>query len=82
DVTADVKHVGDVQVDQGNTFRLDPYTLIDAAVSWRRGPVRVTLSAHNLFNQEYFWNGDISSGESVDPGSPRQILVTTSILFR
>ncbi len=82
DVTADVKHVGDVQVDQGNTFRLDPYTLIDAAVSWRRGPFRVTLSAHNLFNQEYFWNGDISSGESVDPGSPRQILVTTRILFR
>ena len=67
DVTVDVKHVGDVQVDQGIPFRLDPYTLFDAAVSWRSGPVRLTLSAHNLFNEEYFWNGDISNGESADP---------------
>jgi len=82
DVTVNVKHVGDVQVDQGNTFKLDPYTLVDAAVSWRRGPLRVTLSAHNLFDAEYYWNGDISSGESADPGRPRQVLLTTAVLFR
>ena len=82
DVTVNVKHVGDVQIDQGNTFKLDPYTLVDAAVSWRRGPFRLTLSAHNLFDEEYFWNGDISSGESADPGRPRQVLITTSLLFR
>ena len=82
DVSVDLKHVGDVQIDQGNTFTLDPYTLVDAAVSWRRGPVRLTLSAHNLFNEAYFWNGDISRGESADPGRPRQVLLTTSLLFR
>ena len=68
DITVDIKHVGDVMVDQGNTFKLDPYTLLDAAVSWRRGPTQVTLSAHNLFNEEYYWNGDTSLGESADPG--------------
>lgn len=82
DFTVNMKHVGDVQVDQGNTFRLDPYTLVDAALSWRRGPLRVTLSAHNLFNEAYYWNGDNSLGEAADAGRPRQVLVTTSLLFR
>ena len=81
DFTLDVKHVGTVQIDQRNTFELDPYTLVDAAVTWRRGPVRLTLAAHNLFDAEYFWNGDMSSGESADIGRPRQVLVTTSFVF-
>ena len=78
----DIKYVGNAQVDQGNTFRFDPYTLVDVSVSWRRGPLRFTLSGHNLFDQKYFWNGDISNGESADPGRPRQILFTTSLLFK
>ena len=82
DLVLNVKHVGDVQVDQRNTFEFDSYTLIDAAVSWRRDPLRLTLSAHNLFNEEYFWNGDRALGESADPGRPRQVLLTTSVLFR
>ena len=51
DATVSVKHVGDVLTDDGNTFGLTSYTLVDAAVSWRRGPVRFTLSAHNLFDR-------------------------------
>ena len=82
DFTVDVKHVGAVKIDQRNTFELDPYTLVDVAVTWRRGPLRLTLSAHNLFNTQYFWNGDISGGQSVDIGRPRQILLTTSFLFK
>ena len=81
DVTLDVKHVGDVMIDQGNSFELDAYTLVDAAVSWSREPVRLTLSAHNLFDEEYFWNGDISLAESADPGRPRQVLLTASFSF-
>ena len=80
-VSADVKHVGDVMVDQGNTFRFNPYTLLDVAVSWRRGPLRMTLSAHNLLNEAYFWNGDTSNGESADPGMPRLVLLTTAFSF-
>ena len=82
DLVLNLKRVGAVQVDQGNTFELDPYTLVDVAATWRRGSVRFTLSAHNLFNEEYFWNGDTSRGESADPGSPRQILLTTGFSFR
>ena len=81
-VRLDVKHVGDVMVDQGNTFMLDPYTLLDAAVSWYVGPTRITLSAHNLLNAEYYMNGDWSRAESADPGAPRQVLLTTSFSFR
>ena len=66
-IRLDVKHVGDVMVDRGNTFMLDPYTLLDVAVSWYLGPTRITLSAHNLLNEEYYWNGDTSRAESGTP---------------
>ena len=82
-VRVDVKHVGDVAVDQGNTFELDPYTLLDAAVSWWVSDViRLTLSAHNLLDEEYYWNGDTSRAESADPGAPRQVLLSASFSFR
>ncbi len=75
----DVKHVSDVQGNDDNSFGLASYTVVDAAVSLTRGPLRITLSAHNLLDEEYYWNGD---GESADPASPRQVLVTTSVRFR
>jgi outer membrane receptor protein involved in Fe transport len=74
-----VKHVSDVQGNDDNSFGLSSYTVVDAAVSVGRGPLRITLAAHNLLNEEYYWNGD---GESADPASPRQVLVTTSVRFR
>ena len=79
DATIDVKHVSDVQGNDDNTFLLDAYTVVDASVSWINGPLRITLSAHNLLDEAYYWNGD---GESADPGSPRQVLLTTSVRFR
>ena len=79
DATVNVKHVSDTYVDQDNTFLLDPYTLVDASVSWRYGPLRLTLAAKNLFNEEYYWQG---SEETVDAGRPRQVLVTTSVRFQ
>jgi iron complex outermembrane receptor protein len=78
DVAVDVKYVGDVAIDQINSFELDAYTLVDAAVSWTHQPVRLTLSASNLFDEEYFWNGDISIGESADVGRPRMVLLTAA----
>lgn len=79
DASIDIKHVSDTQGNNENTFRLEPYTLVDAAVSWRHRALRLTLSAHNLLNTEYYWNGD---HESADPGRPRQVLLTTSVLLR
>jgi outer membrane receptor protein involved in Fe transport len=79
DVTLNVKHLGSVQADRENTFTLASYGLVDAAVSWRHGVLGVTLSAHNLFNTEYYWNAD---GETADPGRPRQVLVTTRVRIK
>ena len=74
-----VKHVSAVQTDRENTFALDPYSLVDAAVTWRRDRMRITLSARNLFDRAYYWNGD---GETADPGQPRQVVVTASIRLK
>lgn len=78
-ITFDVKHVSDTATDRENTFFLPSYTMFDLAGTWRHGPLRVTLSAYNVFNQEYYWSG---GSETVDPGSPRRVLVTTSVLFK
>ena len=78
-VTFDVKHVGDTATDRENTFTVPAYSLVDVAGTWRRGPLRITLSAHNLFNEEYYWSG---GSETLDPGSTRRVLVTTSVLFK
>jgi iron complex outermembrane receptor protein len=78
-VTLDIKHVGDSATDRENTFTLPAYTLVNAAASWRGGPLRITVSANNLFDEEYYWSG---GSETVDPGSPRQVLLTTSFLFK
>jgi iron complex outermembrane recepter protein len=79
DANINVKHVGSVQTNRENTFAFDKYAVVDAAVTWRRGPLRFTLSAHNLLNEEYYWNGD---GEVADPGRPRQVLLTTSFVLK
>jgi iron complex outermembrane receptor protein len=79
DLTFDLKHVGDVVVDRENTFELGSYTLVDAAATWRRGRLRLTLAGHNLFNNEFYTEGD---SELASPGAPRQILLTTSVSFR
>ena len=39
DLTLDVKHVGETVGDDDNTFLIDGYTLVDAAATWRRGPL-------------------------------------------
>jgi outer membrane receptor protein involved in Fe transport len=52
---------------------------VDAAVTCRRDRLRITLSARNLFDRAYYWNGD---GETADPGQPRQVVVTASIRLK
>ena len=78
-LTVNVKHLSSVQTDTANTFSLPRYSVADAAISWRRGPLRITVSGHNIFDEKYYWNGD---GETADPGRPRQVLVGVSMVFR
>jgi len=77
--TLNVKHVSSTAADNDNTFAIPSYDVVDAAVSWKNGPLRVTLSAHNLFNAEYYWNSD---GETADPARPRQVLLTASVRIK
>ncbi|HKF69785.1 MAG TPA: hypothetical protein VKB36_24735, partial [Vicinamibacterales bacterium] len=77
--TLNVKHVSSTAADNDNTFTIPSYDVVDAAVSWKNGPLRVTLSAHNLFNAEYYWNSD---GETADPARPRQVLLTASVRIK
>lgn len=77
--TLNVKHVSTTVADNDNTFTIPSYNVVDAAVSWKNGPLRVTLSAHNLFNAEYYWNAD---GETADPARPRQVLLTASVRIK
>jgi outer membrane receptor protein involved in Fe transport len=79
DASLNMKHMGDVMADKENTFTIAPYTLTDAAVTWRHSFLRFTVSAHNLFDRQYYWNAD---GETADPGRPRQVLFTTSIVWK
>ena len=79
DATVNVKHMGGVQADRENTFTIDPYTLVDVAATWRHGPLRATLAVRNLFNEEYYWLAD---GSTADPGRPRQVLFTISVLVK
>ena len=78
DLTLDIKHVGETVGDDANTFLIEGYTLVDAAATWRRGPLRLTLSARNLFDEEYYFDGN---SESADPGPPRQVLLSSTIRF-
>jgi iron complex outermembrane receptor protein len=68
DLTLDIKHVGETVGDDSNTFLIDGYTLVDAGVTWRRGPFRVTLSARNLFDAEYYFDGNSESADPVRQG--------------
>ena len=76
EATLNVKHVSTTIADNDNTFVIPSYNVVDAAATWKHGPLRVTLSAHNLFNEEYYWNAD---GETADPARPRQVLVTVAV---
>jgi iron complex outermembrane receptor protein len=77
--TLNVKHVSTTAADNDNTFTIPSYDVVDAAVSWKNGPLRITLSAHNLFNAQYYWNAD---GETADPARPRQLLLSASVRIK
>jgi iron complex outermembrane receptor protein len=78
-VTVDVKHVGSTFGNDSNTAKIDGYTLLDVGATWQRGPLRITLSARNLLNQDFYFD---AGTESADPGPPRQVLLSTTIRIK
>ena len=80
DARFDVKHVGPTFGDDENSYRIPGYSLVDVAASWLHGSgLRITLSARNLFDEEYYFD---ASDSTADPAPPRQVLISTTIRFR
>jgi iron complex outermembrane receptor protein len=75
-----VRHVGDLYTDTGNTVRVDGYTIVDAALSYRLPWATVTLRGRNLANHFYaYWSG--YSATQVYVGAPRSVDLTLSTRF-
>ncbi len=78
-VSAGVFHVGARAANTANTFDLDAYTVIDAAVHYRLGRWGMMVNLRNLLDEEYFQSG---GGFVVAyPGAPRSVSTTLSFAF-
>jgi iron complex outermembrane receptor protein len=71
--------VGERQGDVDNSFTLDPYTLIDAAVFYERENASVSLNFKNILNQQYIESGGTRT--SVFPGEPFTVQGSISVNF-
>jgi iron complex outermembrane receptor protein len=73
------RHYTDQSGDLANSFQLPGYGIVDASVTYRRGPTQWQLNANNLGNKRY-WAGSYSD-VYVKPGEPRVIRGTVSWNF-
>jgi iron complex outermembrane receptor protein len=73
---AGIRAKGEQQGDAGNTFQVDSYVLVDAAVFFDRTRWRLTVNVKNLFDTEYFESGSFL--RTVVPGTPFSVLATLS----
>ncbi len=60
-----------------NLVRLPAYARADAAVSYRRGRVELSLNARNLLGRRYYETA--SSNFQILPGTPRDVIVTVRV---
>ena len=74
------KYVGKRFSNASNTLLLGPYPLLDGSVYWSPGPVRFTLSGHNVLDERYFTSGG-SGGDTVNLGWPRQLMLIASYVY-
>ena len=66
----------ELPVAYGESFDLPSYFLLNAALYYQRGPLRVQLNADNLLDRRYY-SGSYD-GLYVSPGTPRNLLGTVS----
>jgi catecholate siderophore receptor len=67
-VGAGLRYVSRQFIDEDNVYAIDGYALVDARVSWERGPLSLSLNFKNLTDREYETRGN--GGASVLPGEP------------
>ncbi|QEE30470.1 TonB-dependent siderophore receptor [Terriglobus albidus] len=73
------RHFTNQSGDLANTFQLPGYGLVDASISYRRGPAMWQLNANNIGNKRYY-SGSYND-LYVKPGEPRVIRGTVSWNF-
>ena len=76
---AGIFHVSERAGDLDNSFFIDEYTRVDAALYYEREQFRATLNFKNLFDVRYFAGSQ--SREEVIPGEPFTVLGTVSFEF-
>lgn len=80
-VGAGVQYVGERQLNDANTGKLDAYTVVDAMVSYQvTDAIGVQLNAQNLFDEEYFDRAH-GGGAHVIPGLGRTVILSTNFRF-
>jgi iron complex outermembrane receptor protein len=73
------RHYTDQSGDLANSFQIPGYGVVDASVTYRRGPTQWQLNVNNFGNTRY-WAGSYSD-VYVKPGEPRVIRGTVSWNF-
>ena len=76
---AGVFYISEREGDLDNSFSIDEYTRVDAALYYEREKFRATLNFKNLFDVRYFAGSQ--SREEVIPGEPFTLLGTVSFEF-
>ena len=76
---AGIFYVGERAGDLDNSFFVDDYTRVDAAVYYKRENFRAALNFKNLFDVRYFVGSQ--DREQVIPGAPFTVLGTVSVEF-
>ncbi len=71
--------VGERQGDNDNTFTLDPYALLDAAIYYESDSTRASINFKNILDQRYIESGGTRSG--INPGDPFTMLGSLSIEY-
>ena len=78
--SASVRHVGDIYTSTANDVRVEGYTIVDAAISYRLARATLALRGRNLANRFYaYWSG--YGATQVYVGAPRSVDVTLTTRF-
>ncbi|AFZ42414.1 TonB-dependent siderophore receptor [Halothece sp. PCC 7418] len=73
--------VGARQGDLSNSFELDPYFVLDAAVSYQRENWQFALNLKNLFDTEYIVGTPRTRTRGIEPGDPFTIIGSFNYQF-
>lgn len=76
---AGVRYVGASYGDSTNTRETPAYTLLDAALRYRRGAVEGAINVTNLFDKSYY--AICRPGGGCAPGDERQVILTLGLAF-